>query len=511
MPRFAARHRDRAETALGATGGGCALLLLLQVLLAGCAPVPSRTLAPADPASLCTAYLRTLDEAVHIHEAGDAGARRVPGYPHLRATRFLASFRHEERRAPATAQWLERLRRTDAEARRIEVAALPAGERARLLRQSTTLPGSTHAERIERCGRLLVARDLGDPEHLARVRHLSQVPASYRTWQRVVGLYPILQVFVRGLIEDLHEELAPPFREQAPAPPAGAPWRRYSPPPAQPFDAAGSIRRAAAGNVLAIPEPPPDEVAALLARFAPVWEIEQRTGDDHIGRVVWHAAQGRFAVDTGQPAQYRWLSHTRFGSENLLQLNYLVWFPARTARSATDIYAGPFDGVVWRVTLAGDGTPLAYDSVHACGCYYLLFNTPLTKPRPVAAFDEPVLVPRRLAAPGPGQRLVVRLRAADHYLQQVYVDRTRPADTPYRDLDYRELLSLDVGDGARRSLFAPGGLLSVSARAERWLLWPFGVPSAGAMRRSGTHAIAFLGQRHFDDARLLETLLEPAP
>jgi len=36
-----------------------------------------------------------------------------------------------------------------------------------------------------------------------------------------------------------------------------------------------------------------------------------------------------------------------------------------------------------------------------------------------------------------------------------------------------------------------------------------GVPSAGAMRQWGTHAVAFLGKRHFDEPRLLEKLLRP--
>jgi hypothetical protein len=36
-----------------------------------------------------------------------------------------------------------------------------------------------------------------------------------------------------------------------------------------------------------------------------------------------------------------------------------------------------------------------------------------------------------------------------------------------------------------------------------------GVARAGAMRPRGTHAIAFLGRRHFDDPRLLEKFLQP--
>lgn len=48
------------------------------------------------------------------------------------------------------------------------------------------------------------------------------------------------------------------------------------------------------------------------------------------------------------------------------------------------------------------------------------------------------------------------------------------------------------------------------ARPERFLLWPMGVRSPGAMRQWGRHAVAFVGRRHFDDAHLLDSLFEPA-
>jgi hypothetical protein len=49
--------------------------------------------------------------------------------------------------------------------------------------------------------------------------------------------------------------------------------------------------------------------------------------------------------------------------------------------------------------------------------------------------------------------------------------------------------------------------MDASERAERFLLWPYGVASPGAMRQWGTHAIAFIGRRHFDYPFLLENLL----
>ncbi|WP_461516865.1 hypothetical protein [Porticoccus sp.] len=50
-----------------------------------------------------------------------------------------------------------------------------------------------------------------------------------------------------------------------------------------------------------------------------------------------------------------------------------------------------------------------------------------------------------------------------------------------------------------------------SQRPERLLLWPMGVRSAGAMRQWGRHAVAFVGRRHFDDPRLIESLFKQVP
>jgi hypothetical protein len=47
-------------------------------------------------------------------------------------------------------------------------------------------------------------------------------------------------------------------------------------------------------------------------------------------------------------------------------------------------------------------------------------------------------------------------------------------------------------------------LIAGTERGERFLFWPMGIASPGAMRQSGTQATAFVGRRHFDDADILE-------
>jgi len=52
-------------------------------------------------------------------------------------------------------------------------------------------------------------------------------------------------------------------------------------------------------------------------------------------------------------------------------LIYQIWLPAREKTGLLDLYGGPLDSVIWRVTLSPEGTPIAFDSIHGYGCYYL--------------------------------------------------------------------------------------------------------------------------------------------
>lgn len=486
----------------------CSVSILGALTLVGCALSPSQPdTPPREALAHCEAYLSALDETVAAHRVGDAGAWRLPGYRHLRSTRFLASFREQPMTPSQLRDWLEQLRLADQAARLIELGNLPAGPYRALLADA---PASTHAQALAECGVRLTARDARDPVRVQSIRTRAAVPDHYRDWRRVLGLYPLSHLFVLRGVYALHDARAASFREPEPQDAGADSVRRWVPAQMPPLEDAALARAlvASARNPLAVPRPDDDLADALLQRHAPVWEFEQHSRDDLIGEVRWDPRRAAPVVDTARATEYRWLSHARFQGRSLLQLNYLVWLPARTPTHARDIYAGAFDGLTWRVTLAPDGTALAYESMHACGCYYLLFPGPRVAVRAPDDGAEPVLVARQLPDTAPGERLAIRVRARDHYVQQVYLTRDRTGEA-YLVRPYADLLRLDDGAGGRRSLFDEDGLLPASARPERWLLWPTGVLSAGAMRRNGTHAIAFVGVRHFDDADLLQRQLQP--
>lgn len=101
----------------------------------------------------------------------------------------------------------------------------------------------------------------------------------------------------------------------------------------------------------------------------------------------------------------------------------------------------------------------------------------------------------------------MRLASASHYVVGSECDGGA-AGTPYTLRDENELRSLATPQGNTRSVFGPEGLVAGSQRAERFVFWPMGIASAGAMRQWGHHATAFVGRRHFDDADLIEARFE---
>ncbi|MDZ7827703.1 MAG: hypothetical protein U5R48_18735 [Gammaproteobacteria bacterium] len=326
---------------------------------------------------------------------------------------------------------------------------------------------------------------------------------------RAAGLYPLVRPVVRRQVVALHERLTELMAED----PEADLLREYVAVDAG-SEPAGTDRRSLVRDLrrdaLGIPRPTPRQLGRLFAAHAPVWSVQTRSPADRPGALQLER-DGHPVVDSGEAVEYRRPGWTRFEGSVLLQLEYTLWFPARAARGAFDPYAGELDAVTWRVTLTTAGEVLAYDSIHACGCYYSLFPGPGWRARTdFPPSEEPVFAPLPAPRTGPGEAVRVRLEADRHYLLgveavargDVVVDRSLgilPAD---------RLRSLPLPGGGRAGIYAPDGLVPASARPERFFLWPLGVPGAGAMRQDGHHAIAFVGRRHFDDPFLLESLLE---
>jgi hypothetical protein len=354
----------------------------------------------------------------------------------------------------------------------------------------------------------LVAADLLDAPGRAAIVAAAQVPDDYSNAMRALGLYPLARIPFSSGVRRFEEEVRAAFAAE----PAAASNRvRYAPPSGR------SLSRAMVHGLLARGQFDPlgqpliseREFDALAATYAPSFDIAIAGDYDRFGAPRWRRGEAVPAIDATDPVVYAKPAYTRYGDAVLLQIVYMLWFPERPASSALDILSGRLDGVVWRVTLAPDGEPIMHDSIHPCGCYHWFFPSPRARPRAAPdASEEWAFAPSGMPRLREGERLVVSIASATHYIERIGVVAGPDSLAHYRLRRYDELRSLSRMDGSRRSVFGPDGLIAGTERGERFLYWPMGIASAGAMRQWGRHATAFVGRRHFDDADLLERRFE---
>ncbi len=476
---------------------------LLVPLLAGCA---APAVQPSTNADLnCRQYLTALDRAVDTAKVRDQGPRPIPGFPYLRVNRFLASFGDEVDDEARFAAWVSRLARLDQDARTFEITNLPDSERQQLT--SIAPAGKGLIEAADTCRDQLVQHELPLVANRDLLREQARVPDDYVTAWRILGLYPITALFVKAGISSWHRDTKETYAlplEQLPQQGQWRSWASSATPPMSTTEIA-DILRTSADNPLAIPEPDAVQRDALFTSFAPKWVIDTVDENDLPGTPYFGPISSTAQVDISRPAVFRHLSHTRFGDEVLLQLNYIIWFKSRPKASSLDIYAGEFDGINFRVTLGSDGHPLLFDTIHNCGCYHMFFPvTLLTRNDAATGFwTEQPLVPQVIDIVG--EVPVVHVSSRAHFVQRLSFSAHGEVER-YQWDDYIRLRSLEVPNSHRRSLFGKYGLIDGSERPERVLLWPMGIRSPGAMRQWGRHSTAFVGRRHFDDPYLIEQL-----
>lgn len=437
----------------------------------------------APPADDCAALFAELHGATQ--ERTDAQYHRLPGFAGLRSDRLLAALGPSARTPRQRRLWLQRLAERDAEASRIEIAQLPPAPRQ--VWHSASRQGALGACRGDQVRRLT-----GDAQAFAAALEAARVPDDYRDGARLLGLNPLIAPLFRRGIAAWQQTAA-----QAQAPADEARWLGYRP-----------LGRGSAGtplrleqDALGLPQADAGQLEALFARHAPWLRIEQASPSDRIGS-PYYGADGSRRFNDQQPRLYQHHGWSRLNGRWHLQLVYQFWFARRPKPHALDLYGGELDGLLWRVTLDRHGNALLYDSIHPCGCwhaFYLPAGSALQFRQPP---DEETRQAHQLSLAGT-QAATLWLSAGEHRL--VWVDARRPSYPPLayqRDaLDRLRQLAHPQG---RRSLYAGDGLVPGSERLERWLLWPSGVRSPGAMRQWGRHATAFIGRAHFDDPRLLE-------
>ncbi len=495
----------------------CISIAWLGLLVSACAADPQLRLefSPTDgsEASRCRAVFASMAAEIEESATQDAEANQIPGHAFLRANRFLASFAATDMNPPAVRAWVERLRALALDSFHVEVGNLSPTAQKSLDGFADKVMRRPALDAAAYCADLSARALLNSPDAQRKLRGAIEVPDHYVDLLRVVGAYPLTALPVAVGYDRWRRANLGTFGTEPGSLPSVGKRIAY-----RPADNAGALPaaevRAILGrsrkNSLGIPEPLPSDATRLINAHAPVWIVDAGGPDDRIGTISWELDDA-LAVATDRPVVYHRLSWTRFGGAILLQLNYLAWFPARPTEGPLDLLGGALDGVIWRVTLGTDGRPVIYDSIHACGCYHLFFPaSPLTaKPGPPPRdIRERAEVPAQAPNLAPGHRVSVWLASSSHYIQALSTTDKPEAEItevlPYELLPAEVLRRLERPSGGSRSMYRPDGIVDGTERLERFLLWPMGIASPGAMRQWGTHATAFIGRRHFDDPRLFE-------
>ena len=481
------------------------MFFLLVLLLAGCAivPVPTRSdrIGENGPLGSCADFFASLDKRTEEAEVLDPGVFRVKNYPYLRVTRFIASFREEVDNSAAFAAWADRMQALDQDARKYEIANLPNSAIAELVSVNSR---AGLFSKVATCGDLLKAADFQNVKHQEELSKSVSVPNDYISLRRVLGIYPLTSLFVSQGVSYWHAEVHKSFSLEPPAN-----WRTIRYIPAKKIDMSSlrQIVESTKRDRLGIPMFSPEQREALFQMYAPAWEIQFQGDYDRIGAPIW-TGKGALDVNTDQPVTYTLLSLTRFRNEILTQLNYIIWFPSRPKEGAWDIYGGTLDGVNYRVTLDNNGEPLIYETMHNCGCYYKAYPTDRMQVRAKLDYAEPPLILKAPDVNPSNELMTVAMESRTHYVQHLYPlsRELQPAMAVYSLVDYGQLQSLPYLKDDRRSMFNQDSIAPGSKRLERFILWPTGVLSPGAMRQWGRHAVAFVGKRHFDDPFFMDRM-----
>lgn len=211
--------------------------------------------------------------------------------------------------------------------------------------------------------------------------------------------------------------------------------------------------------------------------------------------ILWTENSGKLSIDTHKPITYQLISYAYLEGQVLLQLNYIIWFPANSYVGTFNMAGGEFDGITYRVTLDTRGEPLLYESMHNCGCYHQFYPTSRLKikdsqlNRPL---EEVPFIPQTAPHDGKQQWVIIRIEQGSHAINKIYrTSQTSQAiglEVVYQWLSYNVLRSLPLSSGGHKSMFQPDSLVPGSQRLERFYLWPSGVYSPGAMRQFGHHA-----------------------
>jgi hypothetical protein len=435
----------------------------------------------------CTSVAAEFRSAVGSEEVGNASAPALATLPMFHSNRFLDLLAKEPATEMQTKQWFS------------QSAALGASIRSSENQNLKQPWPDSRLALINRCAMSFATLDDYNTPRRQTLKQLPLIPDHYDSFPQWLGFNWLLRPIFKSRIKKLHEEETRWF-EQANSFDESVSYKFQEIIHQEDINLKEWFNQAYDANALKVPQLADKQLISLFALHSPSFTIELEDENDLIGQPVWR--NDEVTINSDSPMVYTLPSFTRFGTNNLLQLNYVVWFLERKPTTLFDLFAGKIDSLIWRVTLDEQGKVLLYDSVHSCGCYHKYFvvadDVAIRKP---ALSEEPANI-FNLTNINSDTGVHIRLTANEHYVVGVNNDALSSA-RPYLLADYGQLSNLN-NHGHSMSMFSPSGIIIDSKRLERYTLWPTGIRSVGAMRQWGTHATGFLEQQHLDDATLLD-------
>jgi hypothetical protein len=481
---------------------GFLLFSLLVLLASGCASLSAQRVIqswerPAD----CLDLFDRLDQVVQAGGALDAATAHVPGFPYLRANRFLAGLGRNLKGEAEKRQWVRRMQELDLQARKIEIENLPPAAFVSLSGREET-PGERERfhSRVASCSSRLIEQDMAREDFYSTLDGLPAVPDEYSSLLRVAGLYPLTAIPVAIVTGYVQRKAEGWFAGDPGSLPREGELRTFFPAEGI-FLEEKEIEKKVSDSRKNPQGIFPTQGMALdeLARhFAPVFVQDVAAPYDFPGRVFWK--NDRPEADSSRPAVYYYFSQAYLREEPVLQINYVVWYSAREGKRAPWIERGHLDGLTVRVSLDGKGKPFMIDVINNCGCYHFFVpDQGRVRGKIVQPSGLDPFVPQWLPRLPSGERFGFRVNSGWHQVERVLPVGKTPGSISYELVPYGELESLPREEGRRESLFDSQGIAKGTGRIEPFIFFPMGIPRVGSMRQRGHHAVEFIGRVHFDD------------
>jgi hypothetical protein len=460
--------------------------------------------------SVYSRFFEELDSAVYRSGTRNGAYFAVPGFPYLRADRFLVSLKHRLKNDAQKVQWVRLMQQLDLSARKTEIQTLPASEVEKLAAAFGLQPERRmlQAKAIFYSDKLL-AHDQLQPDFHKVLLTAVQDSDEYSTLMRIFGLYPIAAIPVAIVTHRVFDEIA----EWHQLPPGGlqtlGTLTAFG--PAETLEFSGEtireILKRSRQNPLAIPLPSDADRKTLSVTFAPVINQDLVADYDRPGAMVWGDTQ--LEIDPDNPRAYYYFTHAYFKNEPVLQVNYVIWYSARGGPNSPLIERGHLDGLTVRVSLANSGRPFMVDIMNNCGCYHFFVprkeKVHRIRPLPLAI---DAFVPTRLPDDFPPKRLTIGVISGWHQVANIDARRIPVDFIPYRLEPYQRLEMLPKNGAQHESMFSARGIGKYTERIESDIFISMGVPQVGRMRQRGHHAIKFVGRAHFDDPHLFDKHFE---